>query len=94
MNNDICPQAAQVMDQVEGETIVIVDQDDHVLKPVQGLKAGAGEGQGSGGPSCWQRSKPGRIGAIAGNIISLQPQWHGLLSGRHRQNADNPGQLP
>ena len=30
MHDDIRPQPAQVMDEVEGEAVVIVDQDDHV----------------------------------------------------------------
>ena len=46
MNDDIRPQPAQIVEQVEGEAVVIVDQDDHVLLALlKVLDAGAGTGQ-------------------------------------------------
>ncbi len=45
------PQLAQVVEQVEGEAVVVVDQDDHgVLVPAQGLRAFSGKGE-TGFPS-------------------------------------------
>ena len=32
MDDDVRPQPAQIMDQVEGEAVVVVDQDDHVFQ--------------------------------------------------------------
>jgi hypothetical protein len=29
MDNHVCPQPAEIVEQVEGEAVVIVDQDDH-----------------------------------------------------------------
>src|ERR1700690_612299 len=60
MHDDVRPQPAQVMEQVEGEAVVVVDQNDHVFKPAQGLKTTFEGGQAgvisarcraAGGPS-------------------------------------------
>src|SRR5450631_651820 len=45
MDDDVRPQPAQVMEQVEGEAVVVVDQNDHVFKPAQGLKTTLEGGQ-------------------------------------------------
>src|ERR1035437_8829034 len=45
MHDDVRPQPAQVMEQVDGEAVVVVDQNDHVCPPSQGLKARSEGGQ-------------------------------------------------
>src|SRR5689334_11893212 len=47
MHGNMGPKPAQVMEQVEGEAVVIVDQDDHVFPPIQGLKTHDTGGQGA-----------------------------------------------
>src|SRR5664280_2596021 len=47
MHDNVRPQPAQVMEQVEGEAVVVVDQNDHVFKPAQGLRR-----------ALWERSRP------------------------------------
>src|ERR1035441_3742428 len=74
VNNDVRPQPAQVMEQVESEAVVVVDQNDHVFVPAQGLKTTIEGGQagvisarcraaGGAFPACdgrFPRSRPAR----------------------------------
>ena len=45
MHDDVRSEPAQVMEQVEGETVVVVDQNDHDCVPAQGLKTTLEGGQ-------------------------------------------------
>src|ERR1035437_6679173 len=72
MDDDVRPPPAQVMEQVEGEAVVVVDQNDHVFKPAQGLKT-THEGGQAGVISARCRAAGGASPACAGRFPRSRP---------------------
>src|SRR5215475_975668 len=48
VDDDIGPQPSQVVEEVEGEAVIVVDQDNHVPPLCQGFKVPPKEGQAAG----------------------------------------------
>src|SRR4029078_4813005 len=47
MHGDVRSKPSQIMEEIEGEAVVVVDEDDHVPPCLQGFTVGLGEGQGA-----------------------------------------------
>src|SRR5512144_86102 len=56
MHGDVRSKPSQIVEEIEGEAVVIVDEDDHVSPCLQGFTVGLGEGQGARcGGGYWPR---------------------------------------
>src|SRR6186997_14377 len=56
MHGNVRPKPSQIVEEIEGEAVVVVDKDDHVPPCLQGFTVGLGEGQGARcGGGYWPR---------------------------------------
>src|SRR5260370_5607150 len=78
MHHDLGAQATEVVDKVEGEAVVVVDQNDHI-RQTNGLRGLKGRGRaGQGSPKCTLLWPQIRIG-IGGRWDHLPEAFGGIL---------------
>src|SRR3954453_13647473 len=77
MHGHLCPQLAQVMDEIEGEAVVVVDQDNHApgqrFRSVYG-RAGRGSSRRGRGFSALTRSGGNVTQSTTSKIASTPPR--------------------